>query len=340
MSTIKVNPEKLLKFAKDMIDIKYELDLIMKDVETIEDTLDLVRDVDTRNQREQLSYVQDMGYYISRELNDFAEDLHYAGTQYKSVEENIKNSIGAMFQNYHMKGIADKVKQGKNIIFPLSVPNKYVDYEDYLISEEEANKYFTMGVFGASTVNGKKAKDMPSRIAYKKDGHLYIYVLCEVPEVEPILGGEIKVSYDGLNPQMVEQIKKYKYQQVYTSEPKIERLDGVIPFGVDGGRINQPATVGELIEFMNKREGVSARFASGDEEAYLKFVGAEASHMMMVDGTSDMIFRKDVSSRWTALHEWLHRHLQTKNGEITPGEDRIIESFLERHKGVLRIGNK
>ena len=98
-----------------------------------------------------------------------------------------------------------------------------------------------------------------------------------------------------------------------------------------------PATLEELIKMMNKREGVTARIATGDEEAYLKAVDAEGSHMMMEDGRSDIMFRKDVAKRWTALHEWMHRCMQKKNGEITPGEDKIIEDFLERYKGVFKI---
>ena len=102
---------------------------------------------------------------------------------------------------------------------------------------------------------------------------------------------------------------------------------------------NDVATVEELLEMMNQREGVTARFASGDELAYLISQDAEASHMLLEDGTSDMIFRKDVSTRWTMYHEWLHHYLQKKNGGYMPGEDEFIEDFLERHKEIFKIGH-
>ena len=61
--------------------------------------------------------------------------------------------------------------------------------------------------------------------------------------------------------------------------------------------------------------------------------------MLLEDGTSDMIFRKDVSTRWTMYHEWLHHYLQKKNGGYMPGEDEFIEDFLEKHKELFKIGH-
>ena len=106
-----------------------------------------------------------------------------------------------------------------------------------------------------------------------------------------------------------------------------------------GNNSDNVATVEELIEMMNQREDVTARFATGDELEYLLSQGAEASHMLLEDGTSDMIFRKDVSTRWTMYHEWLHHYLQKKNGGYMPGEDEFIEEFLEQHKEFFKIGH-
>ncbi|MDH5493059.1 MAG: hypothetical protein OEY14_13980, partial [Myxococcales bacterium] len=83
-----------------------------------------------------------------------------------------------------------------------------------------------------------------------------------------------------------------------------------------GGR----ATVGELVEQMNRRPGTTAEFATGDAERYLRAVGAEGSHTLMEDGTSHILLRSDVATRRTALHEWVHRSLQRRAGGPRPGE--------------------
>ena len=68
-----------------------------------------------------------------------------------------------------------------------------------------------------------------------------------------------------------------------------------------------------------------------------KKIGVEGSHLLKEGGGSHIILRKDVATRKTALHEWLHRSLQRRRGGPTPGEDRIIESFLERHNRLFRL---
>jgi RHS repeat-associated protein len=98
-----------------------------------------------------------------------------------------------------------------------------------------------------------------------------------------------------------------------------------------------PATVDELIEMMNKRPDVKAKIAVGDKAAFLKYVEAEGSHMMDIDGVSHILLREDVATRHTAFHEWLHHVLQKKAGGITPGEEYIIEEFLRRFKNILKL---
>lgn len=97
------------------------------------------------------------------------------------------------------------------------------------------------------------------------------------------------------------------------------------------------ASVDELLTMMNFRVDTRAEYASGDMLRYLETGQASGSHMMMDDGMSVITLRKDVATRWDALHEWLHRYLQRKNGQPMPGEDKKIEDFLERHKDFLRI---
>ena len=152
------------------------------------------------------------------------------------------------------------------------------------------------------------------------------------------------------------------YNRYRYFEPRIERYISQDPIGLAGGLnsfsfapnpINwtdvlglepdcpcadkEPASVDELLSMMNKRSNTKAEYATGDMERYLKAVQAEASHMLLEDGTSHIVLRKDVATRWTALHEWLHRCLQKKTDGPRPGEDEFIEDFLARHKKLFRI---
>jgi hypothetical protein len=97
------------------------------------------------------------------------------------------------------------------------------------------------------------------------------------------------------------------------------------------------AGVEDLVDMMNKRRGTKAEFAFGDSERYLNAVGAEGSHTLLEGGKSHILLKKDVATRRTAMHEWLHRSLQRKAGGPRPGEDNLIENFLERHQNYLRL---
>jgi hypothetical protein len=99
-----------------------------------------------------------------------------------------------------------------------------------------------------------------------------------------------------------------------------------------------PSTVDELIEMMNKRPGVKAEYATGEELDYLRSVEVEGSHWMTEAKESSILIRKEVATRHTAFHEWLHRVLQKANGgNYRPGEDQIIEAFLERFKNLFKL---
>ena len=98
------------------------------------------------------------------------------------------------------------------------------------------------------------------------------------------------------------------------------------------------ATVDQLIEMGNKRNNVKIQYAEGDTLEYYKSVGAEGSHWIDENGVSNIVIRKDVASRRTVFHEWLHKYLQKKNGgNYRPNEDMMIEKFLDRHSKLLKI---
>lgn len=103
---------------------------------------------------------------------------------------------------------------------------------------------------------------------------------------------------------------------------------------LSAGRV---ASVDDLIGMMNQRAGTTARYATGDSKQMLNALDAAGSHFLLEDGTSDILIRRDVASRWTAFHEWLHRRLQRGTGGSSPGEDDYIEGFLERHRDFLRL---
>jgi len=80
-----------------------------------------------------------------------------------------------------------------------------------------------------------------------------------------------------------------------------------------------------------------ASFARGDELAYLIAVDAEGVTRIGVDGV-EVLLREDVATRATAFHEWLHLRLTAWAGDYPDGgHDRRIESFLRRHRRILRL---
>ncbi len=105
-----------------------------------------------------------------------------------------------------------------------------------------------------------------------------------------------------------------------------------------GGLSDLASSTEDLLAMMNRRVGVRAEFAAGDAEAYLRAVDAEGSHMLDESGQSSILLRRDVATRWTAFHEWLHVVLQRRNGAYIPGEDQFIERFLARHSKILVLG--
>lgn len=59
--------------------------------------------------------------------------------------------------------------------------------------------------------------------------------------------------------------------------------------------------------------------------------------MLMEGGESQILLQQGAATRWTAMHEWLHRTLQARNGGPMAAEDAFIESFLERHQALFGI---
>jgi hypothetical protein len=103
------------------------------------------------------------------------------------------------------------------------------------------------------------------------------------------------------------------------------------------GTTRAVASVDDLVRMMNRRPYTQAEYASGDMLAYLRVNQAERSHMLLESGVSHIVLRQDVATRRTAMHEWLHRRLQRQLGHPRPGEDQIIEDFLNRHERLFRL---
>jgi hypothetical protein len=89
---------------------------------------------------------------------------------------------------------------------------------------------------------------------------------------------------------------------------------------------------------MNRRVGVTARFARGEELRYLQAMEASASHVYLGNRESQILVREDVATRADLLHEWLHRRYALRESSMTVGEEHArIEDFLRRHTGLLRL---
>jgi len=54
--------------------------------------------------------------------------------------------------------------------------------------------------------------------------------------------------------------------------------------------------------------------------------------MLIEDGTSIILIKKEGATRWTVYHEYMHRVLLSKNGTYMLGEDYFIEAFPGRYR--------
>src|SRR5256885_940130 len=91
------------------------------------------------------------------------------------------------------------------------------------------------------------------------------------------------------------------------------------------------ATVGELIEMMNRRPDVHASFVD-DPEVRRLLGGGEGGHMFLIaEGRlrSYIDLDRDRVTRVTVFHEWLHRYFATRGVqfESIDAEHRTIEGF-------------
>lgn len=229
MGTIKVETEKLLEFANKMLDLKEEFNLMMKEISSIEDSLNNVKDVSTYSQKDELYHIEEIGYIISREFENLAEDLNYASKEYENADKTIKNSIESMTIQ-HMNENVKRLNDGKDMILPLPVPGEFADYLNYLFSKEEAKKYLA-GKFFGTYIGDKQIQDLPSRIAYIENGYLYIYELQDyVEEVPNFLSGFDKVNYNDHfreSPGLLSVAGRYKYECIYNDKPESDALNAM-----------------------------------------------------------------------------------------------------------------
>jgi hypothetical protein len=90
---------------------------------------------------------------------------------------------------------------------------------------------------------------------------------------------------------------------------------------------------------MNRRPHVTAAYAEGDMERYMRAIGAAGTLVRRIDGHYTLTLRKDVATRETALHEWLHYARTRREVGLleVAAEERWIDAFLARHRRLLRL---
>lgn len=74
-------------------------------------------------------------------------------------------------------------------------------------------------------------------------------------------------------------------------------------------------------------------------ERYMQAVGAAGTCVESTGGAYTLTLRRDVATRETAMHEWLH-YARTRRGISLPevaAEERWIDAFLTRHRRLLRL---
>ncbi|WP_207706282.1 GH-E family nuclease, partial [Clostridium sp. HBUAS56017] len=109
----------------------------------------------------------------------------------------------------------------------IEIPEEFQNYEDYLLSEEEAEKYLNTEFLGMNLSGkiyfGDEANEIPPIISYRKNGNVYIYSLRELI-VKDMFGNDIVPTdeelefFQKIDPKYLGKYKQYSYERIFTDE--------------------------------------------------------------------------------------------------------------------------
>ena len=168
-----------------------------------------------------------------REFDKASDNFYVASRALENAEEDILNKIS--LNRMKMDIDIDKIKNGEKVEGKSLVPKEFSDYKDYLIDEDSAFNFIFSKVLKLIKCNkvysGDEIDDLPKKIAYKKDGFLYVYELKETPQYN-FFGTDFygDFGYEYLeDKELVKAKKLYKFEKIYSTEPELKI--GIVPTG-------------------------------------------------------------------------------------------------------------
>ena len=123
----------------------------------------------------------------------------------------------------------DKIRNGEKVEGRSLVPKEFLDYKDYLIDEDSAfNLIFSKAlklIKCNKIYSGDEIDDLPKKVAYRKNGFLYVYELREKP-LYKLYGtdfyGDYGIFESTGDREYADKFKRYSYVKVYSTEPEVK----------------------------------------------------------------------------------------------------------------------
>ena len=227
MGTIKLDKDEMLKEAKELSVLKDQINNILNKTQETENVLRRETSVSTYSQERKLSDIQDLAFNLVREFDKACDNFYAAARALESSEENILNKISLDRMKMYID--IDKIKNGEKVEGSSLVPKEFSDYKNYLIDEDSAINFIFSKVLKLKICNkvysGDEVDNLPKKIAYRKNGFLYIYELRETP-IYKLYGTDFYGDYGIFeatgNREYADKFKRYSYVKVYSTEPEVK----------------------------------------------------------------------------------------------------------------------
>ncbi len=226
MGTIKLDKDEMLKIAGELSVLKDQINNILNKTQETENVLRRETSVSTYSQERKLSDIQDLAFNLVREFDKACDNFYAAARALESSEENILNKISLDRMKMYID--IDKIRNGEKVEGRSLVPKEFSDYKNYLIDEDSAFNFIFSKVLKLITCNkvysGAEIDDLPKKIAYRKNGFLYVYELKETPMYN-FFGtdfyGDFGVYEITKDRKFANSRKLYKFEKVYSTEPEL-----------------------------------------------------------------------------------------------------------------------
>ena len=217
----------MLKEAYELSVLKEKINYILNKLSETENVLRREKSVSTYSQERKLSDIQDFAFNLVREFDKACDNFYAAARAVESFEDDIMNKISLDRMKMYID--IDKIRNGEKVEGKSLVPKEFSDYKNYLIDEDSAINFIFSKVLKLIICNkvysGDEVDNLPKKIAYRKDGFLYIYELRETP-IYKLYGTDFYGDYGIFEAtgdrEYADKFKRYSYVKVYSTEPEVK----------------------------------------------------------------------------------------------------------------------